>query len=142
MSQGTQNKSQNSDLYDNLAKVVVKAKQEGFSSSQVNSFLEYSQSTTDKNELFVFIMRQAERGKYTETARLMLSYLKDKDMSEIRKFIGLLKWLMDAIENVNVPSNINNFESLIDLYIKNVNSNSGYSGHSKYQGGSHGYSRS
>ncbi|GGP22326.1 hypothetical protein GCM10007981_17940 [Thermocladium modestius] len=87
-------------------------------------------------------MRQAERGKYTETAKLMLNYLKDKDMSEIRKFIGLLKWVMDAIENVNVDSNINNFESLLDLYIKNSTTNQGYSGYPRHQGGSHGYNRS
>ncbi len=85
-------------------------------------------------------MRQAERGRYTETARLMLSYLKDKDIAEIRKFIGLLKWVMEAIENIEVPFNIDSFDKLLDLYIKS-NANSDYF-KPKYQGGHHGYGRS
>ncbi len=84
-------------------------------------------------------MRQAKKEKYTGTAKLMLEYLKDKDMTQIRKFIGLLKWLMEALEKVNVPSNVNNFNSLLENFTPSSSQGNMQPQGNRYGGGKYGH---
>ncbi|EWG06574.1 MAG: hypothetical protein ASUL_08839 [Candidatus Aramenus sulfurataquae] len=130
--------SQNTDdFYYNLTQIVIKAKNDKLSSSQINEILEYSQDTEDKNELFIFIMRQSKKGYYTETAKSMLNYFKNKnmDMTQIRKFIGLLKWLMEALKGIEELSGVEDFDSLLNKFISSSSQDNKQPQGNKNEGG-------
>jgi hypothetical protein len=110
-----------SSLYDIVAKAVSQAKRERLNPTQINNMLEFSQSTDNVNDLLIFIMRQASRNHFTETAKILVKYLKDKDIMKAREFLGLFKWSFEALDNVQ--SNFDNFSSMVSSFISSTNTN-------------------
>ncbi|BBG23169.1 hypothetical protein [Sulfuracidifex tepidarius] len=115
--------SQSVSLYDIIAKAVSQAKRERLNPTQVNNMLEFSQSTDNVNDLLIFIMRQASRNHFVETAKILVKYLKDKDIMKAREFLGLFKWSFEALNETQ--SNFDNFSSMVNSFVTSTNTESG-----------------
>ncbi len=95
-----------------------KEESKSLSSSQINQWLEFAFNSDDKKLVEVFIIRQAKRQHLDKGARKMIEIFQSKNMSigDIRKFLGLIKWLVEADINAKTIKSARNFSELITLY--------------------------
>ncbi len=115
--------SQNTNIFDQVAKAVAKAKKDGMKSTQVNNLLEFSQSTDNVDEILLYIMRQSERNHFQETAKVLVDYIhKTKDINKTREFLGLFKWSFEAFDKIQNTS-FDNFESMVKAFLSSSPSN-------------------
>ncbi|WP_449462211.1 hypothetical protein PQ610_06600 [Tardisphaera miroshnichenkoae] len=112
---------QKKSVYDDVLQ-VMKALQgpsgHTLSPSQINQWLEYAFNTDDKDRIFIFIMRQAARQHLENGARKMIHIFQSENMGveDIRKFLGLLKWLLESEIAPDVLESANSFQDLIARY--------------------------
>ncbi|BDC17506.1 hypothetical protein [Acidianus sp. HS-5] len=107
-------------LLDMATEIAVSGKREkGFSSSQINSFIEYAQQSRDVNLVSLFIIRQAQRGRFINTGKLLVKYITQlNDINKVIELLGYVKWLSESIEEVRVDFNTKSFHDLLKQIVQ------------------------
>lgn len=106
-------------LLDMATEIAVSGKRERLSSSQINSFLEFAQQSRDINLLSLFIIRQAQRGHFINTGKLLVKYIMQlNDIDKAIELLGYVKWLNESIEETRVDFNTRTFQDLLKQLIQ------------------------
>ncbi|MHA1250701.1 MAG: hypothetical protein ACTSRP_11975 [Candidatus Helarchaeota archaeon] len=126
------------EIYNKACFAAIKCKQDRVRSNQINQLLTIfnSNAMNDIEQtlllLMAFILRQRSRNLFKQdSSKAILRFLKtifndnkmDKDekIKITREYLGLLKWISEAIERIRIDFKIdeeNCFDNVIDTYIK------------------------
>ena len=97
-------------IWDELAAAAFEAiRVDRLSPTQVNKLLEVYESTgRDLNTLLAFVARQVGRGQWGRgtSARRLYEILRSVKADDIRKVLGVFKWLFEACHRKRFPPNM------------------------------------
>lgn len=113
------------ELLNWATEIAVAAKRDTIASGQINSILSFAQEyRNDINTVMLYIMYQAQRLRFTNTAKILVNKISELKNSpdDVIRLLGYVKWIYEIIERIRVDYSTKKFEDLVKTFITQARS--------------------
>jgi hypothetical protein len=113
------------ELLNWATEIAVAAKRDTIASGQINSILSFAQEyRNDINTVMLYIMYQAQRLRFTNTAKILVNKISELKNSpdDVIRLLGYVKWIYEIIERIKVDYSTKKFEDLVKTFITQARS--------------------
>jgi hypothetical protein len=113
------------ELLNWATEIAVTAKRDTIASGQINSILSFAQEyRNDINTVMLYIMYQAQRLRFTNTAKILVNKISELKNSpdDVIRLLGYVKWIYEIIERIKVDYSTKKFEDLVKTFITQARS--------------------